>query len=274
MQSATQFVRSRLKRHAQLVWLVRQLRAARVVAEEPTRASGGFLFSGNRQMLDGTFEPEETLWITRALRTADVFIDVGANVGYYTCLARAAGVKAVAIEPLSRNLVVLYKNLQANGWDDVEVFPVGVGQASRIVDLYGDTTGASLVQGWAGAPTNNREAIALSTLDIVAGSRFAGRRVVVKIDIEGAELDALRGATLLLASNPAPEWMVEIMLRDHHPLGANPHFAAAFELMWSYGYSAHTADSQLRLIQRDDVSRWLSSARLDFGSHNYVFKKP
>jgi FkbM family methyltransferase len=273
MQSPAYFLRARLKRYPRVVWWVRQLRVARAVAEEPTRAAAGFFLSGNKQMLDGTFEPDETRWLSGALRTADVFVDIGANIGYYTCLAKAAGVHVVAIEPLSRNLTVLCKNLSANAWHDVEVFPVGVGQTSRIVELYGDTTGASLVPGWAGAPVHNTELIALSTLDVLVGARFAGKRVVVKIDIEGAELDALRGATMLLANDPAPEWLVEIMFREHHPLGANPHFLEAFELMWSHGYSAFTADGRFRPIEPGDVARWLTNGRLDFGGHNYIFSK-
>jgi FkbM family methyltransferase len=273
MPSVASFVRASLKRHPQLVRLARQLRAARDLAQEPTRAAAGFLFSGHPQMLDGTFEPEETRWVSAALRSAEVFIDIGANVGYYTCLAKAAGVHAVAVEPLSRNLSLLCRNLHANAWHDVEVFPVGVGQTSCVAELYGATTGASLVQGWAGSTVHGYELIALSTLDIIVGSRFAGRRVVVKIDIEGAELEALRGATMLLSNDPAPEWMIEIMFREHHPLGANPHFLETFELMWSHGYVASTADDQRRRIERDDVSRWLSGGRLDFGGHNYLFSK-
>jgi len=272
-RSVTTFMRARLKRHPRIVWLVKQLRTARAMAETPTRSAAGFLFSGNQQMLDGTFEVEETRWLGDAFREADVFVDVGANIGYYTCLARGAGLQVVAVEPLSRNTMVLFKNLEANGWDDVEVFPLGLGQTSRVVELYGDSTGASLVRGWAGASDHSREHIAVSTLDIIVKDRFAGKRVVVKMDIEGAELDALRGATSLLSSHPAPVWMIEVMFREHHPLGANPHFRSTFELMWSYGYSASAADASCQTVEREDLDRWTASGSLDFGGHNYIFRK-
>jgi hypothetical protein len=55
-------------------------------------------------MQAGLFEPEETEVIRHHLRKADVFIDVGANIGFYSCIARSDGKYVVAIEPLIQNL--------------------------------------------------------------------------------------------------------------------------------------------------------------------------
>lgn len=47
----------------------------------------GFLFSGNKQMRIGKFEVLETKIISSLLSNYDVFIDIGANIGYYCCFA-------------------------------------------------------------------------------------------------------------------------------------------------------------------------------------------
>jgi hypothetical protein len=97
-------------------------------------------------MQKGTFEPEETVLFKNLFRSADVFVDVGANIGFYTCIARLADKHVVAIEPLQKNLKYLYSNISGNGWNDIEVFPVGLNESPGLATLYGgSSTGASLI---------------------------------------------------------------------------------------------------------------------------------
>src|SRR5574337_132291 len=62
-------------------------------------------------MRTGQFEREETRIFQRLLVWADGFIDVGANLGYYTCLAMQKGKATMAFEPQGQNLECLYRNL-------------------------------------------------------------------------------------------------------------------------------------------------------------------
>jgi FkbM family methyltransferase len=223
-------------------------------------------------MQKGTFEPEETTQFIEAFRHAEVFVDVGANIGFYSCLARRSALHVVAVEPLAKNLEYLYANFGANNWKDVEVFPVGVSDSPGFAALYGgSSTGASLIGGWAGASRKLRRLIPLSTLDILLGDRFTGKRLVIKVDVEGAEYPVLLGAAGVMDARPKPIWMVEICLNEYHPDGINPHFLDTFNLLWQRGYEAHTADQRNKLIQRADVERWLKCGRCDSGVINYKF---
>lgn len=47
----------------------------------------GFKFAGNDAMATGNFEPKATKILIKQITDTDVFIDVGANVGFYSCLA-------------------------------------------------------------------------------------------------------------------------------------------------------------------------------------------
>ncbi len=234
----------------------------------------GFRIEGNAAVQSGTYEPDETQTILGYLGEVDVFVDVGANIGYFVCLARAHDKHVVAVEPLQQNLDVLYRNLLANGYTDVEVFPLGLSGRADIVELYGGGTGASMIDRWAGTSGVLRRAVATSTLDTLLGGRFDGKRLLIKMDVEGAEYQVLEGATAMLAAVPGPVWLLEICLTEHHPAGVNPHFADVFERFWSHGYRARTAGEQSRPVQRADVERWVRERRRDFGYVSYVFERP
>jgi FkbM family methyltransferase len=242
--------------------------AAQLQRQRPAPTPYGVRLMGHPQMVTGTFEAQETAAAQRLLRQIDVFVDVGANVGLYTCLARSAGKTVLAIEPLRRNLDYLYANLRANGFDDVEVFPVGLAGKPGLATLFGMATGASLIQGWAGAPSNLQCTIPLSTLDLVLGERFSGARLLIKIDVEGTELGVLRGAARTLARVPPPVWLVEVTRGEHHPGAVNAEFAAVFRLFRDAGYAAFAVDDPDRPLTVGDGG----PSRAPASGSNYIFQ--
>ena len=223
-------------------------------------------------MQEGKFEPEETVLFKELFRSADVFVDVGSNIGFYACLARLVDKHVIAVEPLSKNLEYLYANILANDWTDVEVFPVGLSDRPGLATLYGgSSTGASLIGSWAGSSKLFRRTISVSTLDILLGVRLTGKKLFIKVDVEGVEYPVLLGALNVMSMQPKPTWIVEICLNEFHPGGMNPNFQDTFNLFWQYGYEARTADQRDQLIQRADVDRWVKNGRCDSGTINYKF---
>jgi hypothetical protein len=73
-----------------------------------------------RQIYQGTFEPRETASVKRYLRPGMTFVDVGANVGYYTALAAnlvaGRGGRVVAFEPSPYAFARLKKLRNRTGW--------------------------------------------------------------------------------------------------------------------------------------------------------------
>ena len=55
------------------------------------------------------------------------------------------------------------------------------------------------------------------------------------------------------------------------PAGINPNFQDTFELFWRHGYEARTADRNDRIINPEDVERWVERGRCDSGTINYKF---
>lgn len=236
------------------------------------RLYGSATSAAHTAMRKGLFEPEETDVLRRVLAISDVFVDVGANIGFYVCLACHAGRHPVAIEPQPKNLRLLYKNLRANGYDDVEVVEQAVADKPGTAMLYGPSgTGASVIPGWAHQHTGYHSAISLTTLDTLLEARFAGKRLLIKIDVEGAEFLVLKGAAATLARHPRPVWMVELCLHEFHPQGMNPDYLATFDKFWEHGYEARTADARQRLIAPGEVLDWIKAGRSDSGVINYLF---
>lgn len=234
----------------------------------------GYQFAGLPDMQAGTFEPDEVALIQQHLASADVFVDIGANIGYFTCLARSIGKYTVAIEPLPDNLRYLYANLQQiNGWTEgIEIYPVSLADKPGLASLYGGGTGASLLSGWAGTSLYFRQTIPLSTLDILLGNRFMGQQMVIKMDVEGAEYAALLGASKILQATPQPIWLVEITLSEHRNGARNPHFLSTFELFWDLGYQARTVGPYSREISRAKIEEYAHDEdRPDWATGNYLF---
>lgn len=221
----------------------------------------------------GQFEVEETEHLCRLLADADCFVDIGANLGYYTCLALSRGKPVIAFEPQAQNLHCLFQNLISNGWQDgVEVFPVALGARPGLLTLYGASgPSASLVKNWAGYSPRHHQLVPVSTLDNVLGSRLPDRRLLIKIDVEGAEYQVLSGAHATLARKLKPMWLLEVCLHEFHPQGANPDYLAIFRLFWENGYQAYTATRTPALVTQGDVDRWLKDKFCDSGTFNYLF---
>jgi FkbM family methyltransferase len=233
----------------------------------------GFTFAGHDAMAQGNFEPEETQVMRRLMLEADVFVNIGANVGYYCCHALSMGKPVIAIEPNARNLHYLLKNIKNNGWaNQAEVFPVAMGVCTDILNMWGGGTGASLVKGWAAISENYVTQVPILSLDRVLGSNLKGKRALILVDIEGAEYMMLQGAANTLVNEPRPVWMMEISSTEHQPEGTemNPHYGSTFELYFSQGYRAFTADESTREITPEAVHQVLIGVEKP-GTQNYLF---
>jgi FkbM family methyltransferase len=229
-------------------------------------------YIANRMMLQGTFETDEVSIIKSHLQKADVLVDVGANIGYYTCLARSLSKYVVAFEPQPQNLECLYASLNKNGWSDIEIFPLGLSHSPGLLTLYGASgPSASLVKGWAGYPERFKKVIPVNTMDNLLCNRFDGKKLFIKIDVEGAEYDVLKGAVKTLTMSPRPTWFIEICLSEFHPGKLNQNYAATFDLFWKNGYEVRLANKENRLITDIDIKKWLADKQSDSIEINYLF---
>jgi FkbM family methyltransferase len=272
---ALSWVRSLVERFPVLAATYRNVRDEIEWGREAVTTPWGFSLAGNTRMAAGDFEPTETRLVRDLLPRVDVFVNVGANIGYYCCHALDIGVHVIAFEPLQMNVRYLCRNIRSNGWFGAEIYPLALGSEVGTAHLYGGGTGASLIRGWAGASDGHVSVIPASTMDLVLGGRLAGKRALILIDVEGAEQSVLRGAMTILSNDPKPIWIVEIMTTEHQPHGshANANLLSTFDLFFQAGYKALTCGEALVQITREAVEA-VAAERAVFPTHNFIFCEP
>ena len=148
--------------------------------------------------------------LDRSVRPGATVIDVGANIGYNTIRAAlCAGPRGhvVAIEPTPDTLVVLRHNIAASGLANIDIAPVAAGRIAGTQDLF--VRGArsavnSLFPNSRYASVTNVLRVPVMRLDDLV----TGAADVVKIDVEGAELEVLEGMPRIL-SGPRVALIVE-----------------------------------------------------------------
>jgi FkbM family methyltransferase len=165
----------------------------------------------------GVWEPNFTTWLERTLEPGDVFIDVGAHVGYFSLLASGlVGPQGavVAIEPLPVSFELLERNIRTNGasnvrainaaaWDEVTSMPLfGAPDTSAgVTTLY---PSVAAIHGFRPAAT-----VAAEPLGSLLSHEELLRARMIKIDVEGAEWRVVLG---LLASLPETRPDLELVV--------------------------------------------------------------
>jgi FkbM family methyltransferase len=171
----------------------------------------------------GTWEPEEGRLLRTLMRPGCRFLDVGANVGYFTLFAAQAVPDAVidAVEPQPDNVAALRMNLWANQVR-ATVWPLALDARAGAVALttaetnLGDTrsvevdVGSDVVHGLV-APSARAD-------DLFAGRSFD----VVKIDVQGFELEVLLGMRRVVADSPGIRLVVEFWPKAIRERGLQP----------------------------------------------------
>jgi FkbM family methyltransferase len=239
---------------------------------KPRSTAYGFALAGSPLLAEVTYEADQTALFLELLGSHDVVIDIGANVGFYSCLAASRAKRTIAIEPFPRNLNFLLSNLSENRFTDVEVFPMGLGRTPGLKQIYGFADVASFVPGWNSVNERLFSTVPITTLDTIAVHRFQGKKLLIKLDVEGFELEVLAGSEETVNLNPRPTWLIEVLLNDKAvPGGINPKFGEVFELFWKRGYSCRSIEDGRKSISQTDVERWVANGKVDGDKSNFMF---
>jgi len=142
------------------------------------------------------YEPKETALILKLLSSSRNFVDVGANLGYYTCLAAKRVQKVYSFEPEPRALDLLKRNVALNKFSNVTIFPEAVSDTEDTVELHLSTTENKGDHSIVWDSHGKSVLVPVTTLD---ARFFPGHSLdVLKIDVQGAEPNVLLGARNLI----------------------------------------------------------------------------
>jgi len=220
----------------------------------------------------GTQDRKSEELFSRLLRAGDTVLDVGANIGIYTLLAASkVGVhgRVMSLEPIPETFRELRENVRLNCCKDVSLYQVAAWQCNgtvqmgcpmdprRHADLYG--------VGIEGIEQSTLTVKAVRIDDLVRSAGIS-RVDFIKMDIEGAELPALRGASEVLWRD-RPKLMLEV----HHGMTSRfryePQDIARFLEPLGYQCYAMNEDYRASLGKRSPA---LSDLRHD-SKDNFLF---
>jgi FkbM family methyltransferase len=168
------------------------------------------------KLLDRSFlyEKELELLFKGAIDVSYTLIDCGANYGYWSVLVSSAPFgshQVIAIEPSSQNFAKLKDNAAVNG-NRFEVMNCAIGAKRGTARLSGTKHEALSIAGAA----NRGEEVPVVALDnlIDDGKISADGKYLIKLDVEGVEIEAIKGGTRLLQGD-------SVILCEEH--GSDPH---------------------------------------------------
>ena len=167
------------------------------------------------------------------LAPGDVFLDVGANDGSYTLVAsRRVGAQGTvfAVEPNPYIFGALVVNLELNGCRNVVALNLAVGSTPGLVEFSHSPEHSGAGRSGAAGSGRLRWRALVERFDASSSlaRACAGRPMVIKIDVEGAELEALEGLAGVIDAASVKKVIVEIDARNLERFGATPGKLIAF----------------------------------------------
>jgi FkbM family methyltransferase len=218
---------------------------------------GGILLIDSREsvlgpalLLKGLWEPDVTRWFQETLGPGRILVDVGANVGYYTLLGsklvgNAGHVFAVEAHP--RMAELLHRNVIVNGLHNVTTFHKAAWSSHDVLEFHmrrhfaANSSAGSLGTDGLHLLDDTEDLVKVEAEpldDMLSGVPSVD---VIKIDVEGAEVQVVTGLTRTLGANPDVRVMFEWSPGQLEMVGSDP--SELLRLMRGHGF-------RLRLMER------------------------
>lgn len=213
--------------------------------------------TASQAILGGRYEEFEHKFVEHFLQPGMVMLDAGAHHGFYTLLAaKKVGPlgKVIAFEPSPRELRRLRWCLSLNRCRNVHVEPVALGSKEEITDLFvclARQTGCNSLRPPVVSEPLSKVPVSVTTLDCFFQKSRIEKVDLIKIDVEGAELEVLKGARELLQRRPRPVICCEVEDIRTTPWGYKA--KEIIKLLSSYGYHwfEPLAEGKLKAILAD-----------------------
>lgn len=163
---------------------------------------------GGQIFFKGSYSGDQLELLEQILNKESVFIDAGANQGEFSVAAARLVLQGtvIAFEPVREYRERLLENSRLNAFTNIRIFPVALGESEGLLPIYDAQDTYSDGTRNEGLPTlfssehrcHLREIVPVQRLDDILQELGVSRVDVIKLDIEGSEWMALRGAVRTL----------------------------------------------------------------------------
>ena len=203
----------------------------------------------------GVYEKAETRFFQSACRDGMTFLDVGANLGYYTALAiHAAGPsgKIIALEPDPDSFKYLEQTIAANTAENVQAFPVAASDTAATLPLFisADNRGDNRLYN----PRESRPQVEVNA--VVTDALLAEKKIdtvdFIKIDVQGYEPKVIAGLRETIARSPKLTLLTEFWPKGIRDAGGDPN--DFLKVLRGLGLALHElkADGELTELTNDE----------------------
>jgi len=217
----------------------------------------------------GIWEPVITRYFKSTLSKGDIVIDVGANIGYFTCLSsklvgETGSVHAIEASPSIFGL--LRQNVNLNNISNTNLYNHAVFNKSSNLKLFkskADNIGATSLFERDDVSSKFETVIKSDKLSDIVGMEVLKKANLIKIDIEGAEWFAIDGIKDVISEVKA-DWLVEIDPKEIEKRGGNLHDMMA--VFYENGFSAYQIDNiyDVSWYMKDNIDIRLEELKSDF----------
>lgn len=200
------------------------------------------------------FEPFETEVIKEKIKEGDVVLDIGAHIGYYTLIfAKIVGKKGkvFAFEPSPDNFSLLKKNVEINGYKNVELIQKAVSNKTGKAKLYlcEDNSGDNRIYD----SHDGRRFVEIETIRLDDYFKnYTGLINFIKMDTQGAEGKAIKGMTNLIKKNKNIKIVTEFWPFGLKKFGTNP--KNYLMLLKNFGFSLYEIEKEEGEIKPSSIS--------------------
>jgi len=164
-------------------------------------------------IIHGKREPFSTDRMKTFVGKSDTIIDIGANVGYYALLESriASSGKIYAVEPVPANLELLKKNIELNGYSNLEVFHYGISDRNTTEEIYFmEKSNLSTFIKPTDGVVKDIIRVPMITLDDFIARHVKRNPDLLRMDVEGYEYNIFKGAGKLLSGKDPLKIFIEI----------------------------------------------------------------
>jgi FkbM family methyltransferase len=205
-------------------------------------------------MVVDRYERATTELFKEVLQPGMVFVDVGANIGYFSLLAaKLVGPdgKVYAFEPEPGNHGLLRKNIELNSYSNVQTIQKAVSDKSESTLLFLSALDTGSHSLYSEAARGKQESVEITTTSIDEFLESEGWPGIdlMKIDVEGAELGVLEGMGSLVERFPALKLIVEYCPFLIQSTGANP--SDLLTKLTSLGFRIEIIDDKKGVVPLD-----------------------
>jgi FkbM family methyltransferase len=148
------------------------------------------------------WEKQETEFVLKNIDQGTVFIDVGANIGYFSLAVASKAKRVIAIEPIPKTFNVLKKNVEFNGFgSQVHLLNIALGKEEGFLEFTDNLGPKNHVLSDSRVAADDRVSrciVKATTLDNVVEELQLPGIDFIKVDVEGFEYAFLQGAKAAL----------------------------------------------------------------------------